>query len=110
MSALPPKADILGRHEKGLLMTRSRHSLDCRIQKWVYEKRDLRTATKLTPGRICQSGARSSFLDVGRCLQSFQILDDDGSRRLRSAGDNLLALQPHHSLGHHLHTDVGLLR
>jgi len=27
MSALPPKADILGRHEKGLLMTQSGHSV-----------------------------------------------------------------------------------
>jgi len=27
MSALPPKADILGRHEKGLLLTQSGHSL-----------------------------------------------------------------------------------
>ena len=26
MSALPPKADILGRHEKGLLLTQSGHS------------------------------------------------------------------------------------
>ena len=27
MSALPPKADLLGRHEKGLLMTQSGHWL-----------------------------------------------------------------------------------
>ena len=28
MSALPPKADLLGRHEKRLLMTQSGHSMD----------------------------------------------------------------------------------
>ena len=32
MSALPPKADLLGRHEKRLLMTQSGHSLDGPIQ------------------------------------------------------------------------------
>ena len=32
MSALLPKADILGRHEKGLLLTHSGHSLDYAVQ------------------------------------------------------------------------------
>ena len=39
MSALPPKADILGRHEKGPLMTQSGHSgnLDVSIHALLFK-------------------------------------------------------------------------
>jgi len=37
-SALPPKADLLGKHEKRLLLTHSGHSLDYGVQKMEARK------------------------------------------------------------------------
>ena len=42
MSALPPKADLLGRHGKGLLLTQSGHSLDYAIEEVGTERNRFR--------------------------------------------------------------------
>jgi len=47
MSSLPPKADILGKYEKGLLMTQSGHSLDYTVQQRPNNRRAMKTTSMI---------------------------------------------------------------